>query len=82
MDDFKIPPPGTRFIYTRRHWPGVPLIKEQWDATVERHYIDDIGEHTVEARRDDGTIETFWNGSFAGTVDELIEIVQPVDGVV
>lgn len=78
MDDFKIPAPGTCFIYTRcERVKGGVGCAEQWMGTVERHYIDLIGEHTVEARRLDGGLETFWNGSFAGSNTETIEIVQP-----
>ena len=77
MDDFKIPAPGTRFIYTQRERVrGVDGCVEQWMASVERHYIDKCGEHTVVARRLDGGLETFWNGSFAGSDTETIEIVQ------
>ena len=77
MDNFNIPTPGTRFIYT--YCPstkGSNFCTEQWMGTVERYYTDEIGEHTVVARRQDGEIETFWNGSFAGTDYETIEIVQ------
>ena len=77
MDSFDIPTPGTRFIYTRRERvKGCNGCAEQWMGTVERHYIDQIGEHTVVARRQDGGLETFWNGSFAGGDNETIEIVQ------
>jgi hypothetical protein len=78
MDDFKIPTAGTRFTYTRfRHWISKEVV-EQWTGTVVGHWIDDLGEHTVEVRQDDGETMTFWNGSFAGTPTESIEIVQPV----
>lgn len=77
MDSFNIPTPGTRFIYTRTESvKGLNGAAEQWMGTVERHYIDKCGEHTVVARRLDGGLETFWNGSFAGSDNETIEIVQ------
>ena len=77
MDNFKIPAVGTRFIYTRYvRVKGETGCDEQWMGTVERYYTDEIGEHTVVARRQGGGIETFWNGSFAGSDNETIEIVQ------
>lgn len=77
MDNFNIPTPGTRFIYTRtERVKGGDGCAEQWMGTVERYYTDEIGEHTVVARCQDGSLETFWNGSFAGSETETIEIVQ------
>lgn len=73
-DNFKVPSPGTRFTYTRyTHWISQD-ITEQWAGAVVKHWVDSIGEHVVEAIRDDGETETFWNGSFAGTPTESIEI--------
>jgi hypothetical protein len=77
MDSFNIPTPGTRFIYTRcGRVKGLNGCVEQWMGTVEQHYIDLIGEHVVVARHQGGWTETFWNGSFAGSDNETIEIVQ------
>lgn len=79
MDNFKIPAVGTRFVYTRsERVKGSNGCAEQWMGTVEQHFVDIYGEHTVVARRQDGGIETFWNGSFSGSDTETIEIVQSV----
>ena len=75
MDDFKIPAVGTRFTYTRYNHFMSEKIAEEWSGTVLSHFIDELGEHTVEVRQDDGTTMTFWNGSFAGTPTESIVIL-------
>ncbi len=76
-----IPTPGTRFTYTRfnetYYSKSQSIIKEQWTGTVIRAYEDDIGEPTVETRRDDnGEIQTFWNDSWnVGGLYELVEVL-------
>ncbi len=75
-----IPTLGTRFTYTRfneTYYSKTQTIKEQWTGTVIRVYEGDIGEPTVETRRDDnGEIETFWNDSWnVGGLYELVEIL-------
>lgn len=67
MESNNIPTTGTRFTYSRfletpYNQSRCPV--EQWTGSVIRSYMDDLGDLTVEAEREDGGVETFWNDSW------------------
>ena len=78
MDSFIIPAPGTRFTYTRHRRQGENRteVVEQYSGTVVRYYEGSCGDHTVDVVNDAGYPETFWNGSWEGSLHETITIEQ------
>ena len=75
MDNFIIPAPGTRFTYTRYTWQGCYSanhleVAEQYSGTVVRYYEGSCGDHTVDVVNNAGYPETFWNGSWEGSLHE------------